>query len=98
MVIRRYQNKSKGWLFYKYWTASGQKHIFAVKAKTKKKVEKIYQVVKISSIGIRRFIKIKAIANPYMPEFAKYFWQRRNNKGSKLLPAMSAREYRAMTA
>lgn len=98
MVRRRHQNKSKGWLFKKYWTASGQKHIFAVKAKTKKKVEKIYQVVRICSIGIRRFIKIKAAANPYLPEFAKYFWERRNNKESKLLPAMSAREYRAMTA
>ena len=98
MARRRHQNKSKGWLYKKYWTESGQKHIFAVKAKTKKKVEKIYQVVRICSIGIRRFIKIKAAANPYRPEFAKYFWERRNNKESKLLPAMSAREYRAMTA
>ena len=85
-------------MFNKYWTASGRKHIFAVKTKTKKKVEKIYQVVRVSSIGIRRFIKIKAAANPYLPEFAKYFWERRNKKESKLLPAMSAREYRAMTA
>lgn len=98
MVRRRHQNKSKGWLFNKYWTVSGQKHIFAVKDKTKKKVEKIYQIVRICSIGIRRFIKVKAAANPYHPEFAKYFWERRNNKESKLLPAMSAREYRAMTA
>jgi RNA-directed DNA polymerase len=40
MARRRHQNKSKGWLYKKYWTESGQKHIFAVKAKTKKKVEK----------------------------------------------------------
>jgi len=98
MVRRRHQNKSKGWLFHKYWTASGRKHIFAVKAKTKKNLKKVYQVVKISTIGIRRFVKIKAAANPYLPEFAKYFWQRRNNKDSKLLPAMSAREFRAMAA
>ncbi len=98
MLRRRHQNKSKGWLFHKYWTASGRKHIFAVKVKTKKKVEKIYQVIKASSIEIRRFIKIKAAANPYMPEFGRYFWQRRNNKESKLLPAMSAREFRAMAA
>jgi len=98
MLRRRHQNKSKGWLFKKYWTASGQKHIFAVKAKTKKEVEKIYQVVKISTIGIRRFVKVIAAANPYMPEFAKYFWERRNKKDSKLLPAMSAREFRASLA
>jgi RNA-directed DNA polymerase len=99
MLQRRHQNKSKTWLFKKYWTASGKKHIFAVKAKTKKKVEKIYQVVRICDIGIRRHVKVIAAANPYMPEFAKYFWKRRNIKDSKLLPAMSAREFhRAMAA
>ncbi len=98
MLKRRHRNKSKGWLIKKYWTASGLKHVFAVKAKTKGNLNKVYQVVKICSIGIRRYIKIKAAANPYLPEFAKYFWVRRNNKDSKLLPAMSARQFRAMAA
>jgi len=96
MLRKRHPRKSKTWLFYKYWTASGRKHIFAVKTKTEKKVEKIYQVVRISSIGIKRHIKIKAAANPYLPEYSRYFWLRRNNKESKLLPALSAREFRAM--
>ncbi len=98
ILKRRHQNKSKGWMFKKYWTASGREHIFAVKAKTKEKIVKIYQVVKLSSIGIRRHVKVIAAANPYMLEFGKYFWERRNNKESKLLPAMSAREFRAMAA
>ena len=98
MVIKRHQNKSKSWLFKKYWTVSGLKHVFAVKAKTKKKVAKNYQVVRICTIGIRRFVKVIAAANPYMPEFGKYFWKRRNKKDSKLLPAMSSREFRAMVA
>jgi len=63
-----------------------------------KKPEKVYQVIRTCSIGIKRHIKIKAAANPYSPEFAKYFWQRRNIKDSKLLPALSAREFRAMFA
>ena len=96
MVRRRHRNKSNGWLAKKYWTASGRKHIFAVTAKTKDNLDKVYQVVKIGAIGIRRFIKIKAAANPYLPEFAQYFWQRRNNKDSKLRPATSARELRAL--
>ncbi len=50
----------------------------------------------LSSLGIRRYVKIKADANPYLPEYAGYFWRRRNKKDSKLLPAMSAREFRAM--
>ena len=70
--------------------------MFAVLAKTIKAGKKLYQVLKISSIGIRRYVKIKAAANPYLPEYAGYFWRRRHKKESKLLPAMSAREYRAM--
>ena len=72
-----------------------KKHRFAVRHKTKNKV-KVYMVQKTGAVGIRRYVKIKADANPYLPEYAAYYWQRRNNKESKLLPAMSAREYRAM--
>lgn len=97
MVRRRHQNKSKGWLIKKYWTASGKKHRFAVRHKTANGV-KVYTVLRTGAVGIRRYVKIKADANPYLPEYAAYYWQRRNNKGCKLLPAMSAREYRAMAA
>jgi RNA-directed DNA polymerase len=96
MIKRRHRNKSREWLKKEYWSASGRKHVFACKAKTEKGIEKIYQVLRISTIGIRRYIKIKADANPYLPEYAKYFWRRRHIKESKLLGAMSAREYRAL--
>lgn len=98
MLRRRHPGKSKKWLFTKYWTASGKKHIFAVRVKTKKHPNKVYQVIRTCSIGIRRHIKVIAAANPYLPEFAKYFWQRRNRKESKLLPTLSAREFRARFA
>jgi RNA-directed DNA polymerase len=55
----------------------------------------IYQLIRVRSIGIRRHVKIRAAANPYMPEDAAYFARRRHRKESKLLPAMSAREFRA---
>jgi len=97
MLRQRHQNKSKKWLFDKYWTASGRKHVFAVKVNSSKGLEKIYQVGRICSIGIKRHIKIKADANPYLPEYAKYYWQRKQ-KGSKLLAALSARQHRAVTA
>ena len=67
-------------------------------AKIKKGVKKVYQVVRICSIGIKRHIKIMAAANPYDPDYAAYFWWRRNRKESKLLPALSAREFRAQFA
>jgi len=98
MLRRRHSNKPKQWLFDKYWTASGRKHVFAVKAKSTKGAEKLYQVVRICAIGIKRHIKIKAAANPYLPEYARYFWERRHKKGSKQLATLTAREFRAMVA
>jgi RNA-directed DNA polymerase len=94
MLRRRHPTKSISWLIRHYWSAAGR-NVFAVRAKTKAR-QKLYQVLKVCSIGIRRYVKIKAAANPYLPEYAGYFWRRRHEKGRKLLPAMSAREYRAM--
>lgn len=96
MVKKRHRNKPKEWLIKKYWSASGRKHVFAVQAESDKDRGKVYQVQRIQSIGIRRYIKIKADANPYLPEYAGYFWRRRHDKDSKLFGALSAREYRAL--
>lgn len=98
MLRKRHPRKSKRWLFKEYWTNTERKHILAVKTKTGKGTIKVYQVLRVASIGIKRHIKIKAAANPYCSDFAKYFWERRNNKESKILPALSARQYRAMLA
>jgi len=94
MNRRRHSQKSAQWLSKQYWSAAG-KNVFAVCVKPEKK---LYQVLRVSSIGIQRHVKIKADANPYLPEYAGYFWRRRNRKDSKLLPALSAREFRAMKA
>jgi len=94
MLRRRHSTKSVKWLIKHYWSAAG-KNVFAVFAKTSKTGKKLYQVLRVSAIGIRRYVKIKAAANPYLPEYAGYFWRRRHKKESKLLPAMSAREFRA---
>ena len=98
MVRRRHQNKSKGWLINRYWSATGRKHRFAVRAKTASGKTTVYEVIKLHAIGIRRYIKIKADANPYLPEYAEYFWRRRHIKESKLLAAMSAHELRVLRA
>ena len=37
-------------------------------------------------------------ANPYSPRYARYFRLRRNKKDGKLLPALSAREFRTKFA
>ncbi len=98
MLRKRHPRKSAKWLIKEYWSNTERKHIFAVKSKTPKGIEKVYQVVRICTIGIKRHIKIKAAANPYCPEFARYFWNHINNKESKLLPILSAREFREQFA
>ena len=94
MIRRRHPKKSKAWLIHKYWTASGRKWVFAAATNYKGK-PRVYQVLRVSSIGIKRHIKIRADANPYAPEDARYFWNRRHNKKAKVMSKLSAREIRA---
>ena len=96
MVRRRHQNKTRGWLFRKYWSAAG-KHVFSTALKYKEKT-RILQIFRVSSLGIKRHIKIKADANPYLPEFGHYFRRRKNVKGARLLDAPSHRQYQLKLA
>ncbi len=73
MLRRRHPNKSKKWLVKKYWSTPGHKWVFSTTAKTKSGKRR-YMVQRLSSIGICRHIKVKAEANPYMPEYGGYFW------------------------
>ena len=96
MLRRRHPRKSKRWLIKKYWSTPGHKWVFSTLAKLQKGVRR-YQVVVLSALGIKRHIKVKADANPYLPEYGWYFFRRRKNRDSRLLPALSAREFRALT-
>jgi RNA-directed DNA polymerase len=93
MVKRRHPKKSQEWLTKKYWSAAGRDHIFAVIEKTQNP-KKLYQVVRVRTIGIRRHIKVRADANPFLPQDEEYFRKRRENRDSKLR-ASSARQRRA---
>ena len=96
MLHRRHSNKSKGWLIKKYWTATGKKWVFSVKNKYKGKTH-ICKVLRICSIGIKRHIKIKADANPYLRKYRRYYWERKHKKEAKVMSHLSAREVRRAT-
>jgi len=81
----------------KYWNVTGKAWVFSAMEKVKK-VYRPHRVIRLSSLGIRRHVKIQADANPYMPEYGAYFHLRRHHKASRLLPAMSMREYQAKIA
>ena len=93
LLRRRHSKRSKKWLFKKYWTASGKKGVFARIIRYKKKL-KLYQVIKVGSIAIRRHRKIIAKANPYSPEYVGYYCRRKRDKESKLLRELTARQMR----
>jgi len=91
MIKRRHSKKSAGWLYRKYWTAAGKKWIFSARATLQNKT-RVYSVIRTSSIGIKRYKKIIADANPYLLEFRYYFWIRRNVKGAKLLDGLTSKQ------
>ena len=93
MLRRRHRRKSTKWLYKHYWIASGKKWVFAVLHKAYGKT-KLYQICRVSSMGTKRHRKTKVDANPYLPEYGRYFWIRRHFKDAKLLPALSARQMR----
>ena len=96
MLRHRHPDKSTRWLISQYWSASGCKGVFSVRATTAKGRKTVYAVQRLSEIGIRRHIKVKADANPYLPEHAAYFMRRRHVKDSTLLGPEPAHARRKM--
>ena len=95
MLRRRHSNKSTLWLFRQYWRNDGQRHLFGVTGRTTCGPRR-YEVLRLGAIGIQRYIKVKADANPYLPTYGGYFYRRRHEQDSRLLPTLSARAFRAM--
>jgi RNA-directed DNA polymerase len=71
MILKRHRTKSKRWLIHKYWSFAKRRWTFTVTSTTQKDL-KLYQVIRLSTLGIKRYIKIKADANPYDPNYAAY--------------------------
>ena len=64
-------NKNRWWIYYKYFQ---NKH-FTDQLRTSKGNTN-YRLYKISTVPIVYHVKVKSKANPYLPEFDKYFFQR----------------------
>ncbi len=97
MLRRRHPKKNGKWLARKYWRVIDSRKIFTVRTKLKGK-SKEYKLFSTSAIGIKRHRKVKADANPYMPEYRKYFWIRSHYKEATQLQELSARQMRMAAA
>lgn len=93
MLHKRHPKKSSNWIYTKYWLSIGNKRVFGVSVREKSNV-KLYKLLRTTSIGIKRHRKVIAEANPYLPEYVKYFWIRRHFKDAKLLPELSTGQMR----
>ena len=94
MLRRRYPKKPKRWLARKYWVTPGSRWIFSATWSTTKGLRHA-QVIRLSSLGIRRHIKVKADANPYLPEYSAYFWRRQRARVARRLSSFFVRAYPA---
>ena len=74
---RRHRNKSKNWMKRKYWLSGSKPWIFSTKVKDKSGKTRLYELIKASSIGIVRHVKIRGNANPFDPKYNEYFRKRR---------------------
>lgn len=74
---RRHPNKGAGWIQRKYFRNAGNRRwvFFAIIKDTKGK-KKYLDLIEAKKIPIKRHIKIKAEANPYNPDYTKYFSER----------------------
>ena len=64
-------NKNRWWIFYRYF----QNNHFTDQLRTSKGVTN-FRLYKISIIPIVYHVKVKSKANPYLPDFDKYYYQR----------------------
>mgnify|MGYP001799663318 CR=1 FL=1 len=75
-INRRHPNKGKKWSNEKYFRNSGLDN-WQFFANTK---DKSVSLLKLRNFNIKRHVKIKGKANPYDPEYKKYFAQRKDRK------------------
>lgn len=103
LLRKRHPNKSKNWLIKRYWkrwpntatgSGAGEKYRFSACGTTVDGRAKVYKVMRLTKLPRSRYVKIKAHANPYLWQYAEYFYNRRHNRDAKALGALSAREYR----
>jgi len=67
----QHSNQNRWWIFWQYFT-----HNHFTNTRESKQGIQYYRLYRISYVPIRYHIKIKNKANPYLPEYDKYFSQR----------------------
>lgn len=81
---RRHPNKSKGWIYRKYFRSEKLKNwIFTARVRNKQGKAENLDLFEASRVRIKRHIKIRAKATPYDPTFKDYFDKREGYRGKE---------------
>ncbi len=81
---RRHPNKSKGWIYRKYFRSKKLENwIFTTKVHNKGEGTGYLDLFRASQVAIKRHIKIRENANPYDLAFIDYFNRRERYKGKE---------------
>jgi RNA-directed DNA polymerase len=83
---RRHPQKSAAWRKHKYFSAAGKKWLFSVKLTKDRGSSHVLSLYKAASTKIQRHIKVRRAANPYDPDYARYFEMRRPKRAPKSQP------------
>ena len=81
-ALRRHPNKSKTWVFNRYFNRIRGRNSFACYCTGRGGKEKFFMLYDISSTPIIRHVKVKGTASPDNPSLRDY-WQKRNLKIGK---------------
>ena len=66
-------------MFKKYFTSGDQNGLFSIRKTDNKGNVRVFQLFAFGLVPIRRHVKIRSEANPFNPDFDKYFEKRRKN-------------------
>lgn len=77
---REHRNKSWKWITAKYRVRYPSRTDFAARYVTEKGFLKIIRLFRASDLPVRYHIKVRGDANPYLPEFAEYFADRKKRQ------------------
>jgi RNA-directed DNA polymerase len=84
-IGRRHPQKNHNWKHRRYFTPVGllsRWNFFAI-GKDRQGKAKAHFLFKAASTPIKRHVKIRKEANPFLPEFAQYFLKRGEKSKSK---------------
>jgi RNA-directed DNA polymerase len=74
---RRHPGKTKAWCYRKYFTSSGSRnYVLEATMLNRQGKPRTIRLFKAADVRIRRHVKIRAGANPFLPEWEPYFEER----------------------